>query len=58
MDTRTIYTMLKNSAASLGDAPALHVPISREGKRDYLVYSWNEFRTIVEEAASGLRAAG
>lgn len=58
MDTRTIYTMLKNSADALGDAPALHVPISREGKRDYFVYSWNEFRAIVEEGASGLRAAG
>ena len=58
MDTRTIYTLLKNSAARLGDAPALHVPITREGKRDYRTYSWNEFRTQVEEGACGLRVAG
>lgn len=58
MDTRTVYTLLKNSAASLGDAPALHEPITKDGKRDYRVYTWNEFKTLVEEGASGLRVAG
>lgn len=58
MDTRTIYTLLKNSAAALGDAPALYVPVTREGKRDYQIYTWNEFLQIVQEATCGLRAAG
>ena len=58
MDRRTIYSLLKRSADRLGDEPALYEPFTREGKRDYRVYTWNEFLARVEEGACGLRAAG
>ena len=55
METRTIYTLLKQTAAELGDRPALHEPITVEGKRGYRSYTWNEFKQIVEEGAAGIR---
>ena len=38
-----------------GDAPALRQPLANG---EYLVYSWNQYKTAAEEIAAGLRALG
>lgn len=58
MPRRTVYTLLKDSAAELGDRPALYQPVSKEGTRSYQTYSWNQFKEIVEEGACGFRSLG
>jgi long-chain acyl-CoA synthetase len=58
MPRRTVYTLLKDAAAELGDTPALHQPVQRSGTRTYQTYSWNQFKEIVEAAACGLRTLG
>jgi long-chain acyl-CoA synthetase len=57
MSPRTIYQVLEETAAQYGDAPALRQPIvEKDGPRQYLTYSWNQYKTAVEELAAGLRA--
>lgn len=56
MSSRTVFTVLEETSARLGQAPALHQPIPKSGK--YRVYSWNEYREIAREIALGLRALG
>ena len=57
MTPRTIYDVLVEAARQYGDAPALRQPVS--GERDqYVVYSWNQYRTAAEEIAAGLRSLG
>jgi long-chain acyl-CoA synthetase len=51
---RPVFHVLNETAARLGDRPALHQP--RSGK--YTVYSWNEYRTRVREIACGLHEMG
>jgi long-chain acyl-CoA synthetase len=59
MHPRTIYQVLEESAAQFGDAPALRQPIKgKDGKREYLTYSWNQYKTAAQEIAAGLRSIG
>lgn len=57
MSSRTVYSVLEETAARLGDRAALNQPIPKsDGK--YTVYSWNEFRDAAKEIAAGLRSLG
>ena len=59
MQPRTIYQVLEETAAQFGDAPALRQPFTdKDGKREYLTYSWNQYQTAAEEIAAGLRSLG
>ena len=54
-EQRTVYKLLKHSAAFWGNAPALHQP---DGHGGYRTWSWLEYRQIAEEIACGLRTLG
>src|SRR5580693_1435525 len=59
MHPRTIYQVLEESAAQFGDAPALRQPVAgKDGQREYLTYSWNQYKTAAQEIAAGLRSIG
>lgn len=59
MQPRTIYQVLEETAAQFGDAPALRQPFTdKDGKREYLTYSWNQYQTAAQEIAAGLRSLG
>src|ERR1700758_5076297 len=58
MPPRTIYQVLEETAAQFGDAPALRQPIAGKEGREYLTYSWNQYKTAAEEIAAGLRSIG
>jgi long-chain acyl-CoA synthetase len=59
MPSRTIYQVLEESAAAFGDAPALRQPITgQDGQREYLTYSWNQYKSAADEIAAGLRSIG
>jgi len=59
MHPRTIYQVLEESAATFGDAPALRQPVTgKDGPREYLTYSWNQYKTAAQEIAAGLRSIG
>ena len=56
---RTLYQVLEETAAQYGDAPALLQPVAgKDGKRQYLTYSWNQYKTAAQEIAAGLRSIG
>jgi long-chain acyl-CoA synthetase len=55
VERRTVYNLVSSAAAVWGDAGALHQPL---GGGRYQSYSWNEYRTIAEEIALGLRSLG
>src|SRR3979411_1057382 len=59
MKARTVFTVLEETAATQGSAPALHQPVGgrAEGGK-YSVYTWIEYRDIAREIAVGLRAVG
>ncbi|HVN04603.1 MAG TPA: AMP-binding protein, partial [Bryobacteraceae bacterium] len=59
MQPRTIYQVLEESAAQYGDALALRQPVTgKTGQREYLTYTWNEYKTAAQEIAAGLRSIG
>ena len=58
MASRTIYQVLEETTARYGDAPALRQPVTRNAKREYLTYSWNDYKKAVDEVAAGLRSLG
>ena len=59
MTSRTIYQVLEEAAAQYGDAPALRQPIvGKDGQREYLTYSWIQYKTAALEVAAGLRSIG
>lgn len=59
MSPRTIYQVLEESAAQFGDAPALRQPITgKDGQREYLTYTWCQYKTAAQEIAAGLRSIG
>ena len=59
MQPRTIYQVLEESAAQFGDACALQQPVTgKDGRREYLTYSWNQYKTAAQEIAAGLRSIG
>ena len=58
MTKRTVYSLLEEAVAAQGDAVALYQPeVTAEGRK-YREYTWREYRQIVREIASGLRALG
>ena len=54
--SRTLYQVLRETAARYGNAPALRQP--QPGRGEYLTYSWREYQRAAEEIAAGLRALG
>src|SRR5262249_7218240 len=50
--------VLAETTRNHGDAPALYEPLTRDGKRAWKSWSWNEYRRAVEEIAVGLRSLG
>ena len=49
----------KNPRRSLATLPALRQPTAgKDGKREYLTYSWNQYKTAAQEIAAGLRSIG
>jgi long-chain acyl-CoA synthetase len=58
MASRTVYTVLEESAAQLGTKPALYQPIAKAAGDKYKVYTWNDYRDIAREIALGLRSLG
>jgi long-chain acyl-CoA synthetase len=54
--SRTLYQVLRDTAARWGDAPALRQP--RPGKASDATCSWNEYLRAAEEIAAGLRRLG
>lgn len=55
MNARTVFTVLEETVAQQGAAPALHQP---KGGGKYTVYSWNDYRAAVVEMALGLADLG
>ena len=55
MSARTVFTVLEETVAQQGSAPALHQP---KGDGKYTVYTWNDYRTAVIEIALGLADLG
>ena len=58
MPGRNVYTVLTETAARFGDAPALHQPTGPKPERAYRTYSWNEWLRISSELGLGLRSLG
>jgi hypothetical protein len=54
--SRTLYQVLRETAARYGDAPALRQP--KPGQNSYATCSWNEYLRAAEEIAAGLRRLG
>jgi long-chain acyl-CoA synthetase len=57
MPTRTVFTVLEETARQHGDALALYQPNGKAG-RGYRTYSWSEWLCVSREVALGLRALG
>ena len=58
MLSRTVFTVLEETARRYGDAPALHQPQGGKRSTEYRIHSWNEWRDASREIALGLRALG
>src|ERR1039457_3114886 len=54
--SRTLYQVLRETAARYGDAPALRQ--AKPGQPAYATCSWNDSRRAAEEIAAGLRRLG
>ena len=54
--SRTVYTVLAETAASLSTANALHQPV--KGTKTCQTWTWTEYKQAVEEIAAGLRRLG
>ncbi len=55
MNARTVYSVLEETVAQRGPAPALHQPA---GGGQYTVYTWTQYRAAVIEIALGLANLG
>jgi long-chain acyl-CoA synthetase len=55
MSSRTVYTLLEETAAAHGDQPALHQPL---GRGEYQKWTWRELRDVVQWTAVGLSTMG
>jgi len=58
MNSRTVFTVLKETARRYGDKLALQQPYTENGERKHRRWIWNEYRTAAEEIAAGLRSIG
>jgi long-chain acyl-CoA synthetase len=58
MHLRTLFTVLEETTARYGEKPALYQPGGSKSGSPFRVYTWAEYRDIVREIASGLRALG
>ncbi len=55
MSARTVFSVLEETVAQQGPAPALHQPV---GGGKYKTYSWTDYRAAVMEIALGLADMG
>ena len=58
MNSRTVFTVLQETAQLHGDKLALQQPYTEKGERRRRRWSWNEYRTAAGEIAAGLRSIG
>ncbi len=58
MPGRNVFTVLRETARLQGDHASLHQPIGSKAKREYQVYSWNDWARISREIAVGLKTLG
>jgi long-chain acyl-CoA synthetase len=58
MASRTLFSVLEETAALYGPGPALHQPVGGKGPVRYRVYTWNEYRDSARKIACGLRVSG
>ena len=55
MNARTVFSVLEETVAQQGPAPALHQPI---GGGKYQIYTWTDYRQAVIEIGLGLADMG
>jgi long-chain acyl-CoA synthetase len=55
MTSRTVYTVLEETARRWGDKPALHQP---NGTGGYRAWTWDDYSRVAREIACGLRRLG
>src|SRR3954470_18110246 len=58
MPSRTLFTVLEETAAQYGSLPALYQPERGKGSPRYRSYTWNDFRDAAREIACRLRMLG
>ncbi|HYP07982.1 MAG TPA: AMP-binding protein [Bryobacteraceae bacterium] len=59
MARRTLYTVLEETVARYGSAPAMYQPVGGKGAAGkYRSYTWVEYKQAAEEVACGLREFG
>ena len=59
MARRTLYTVLEETAARYGSAPAMYQPLAeKSASGKYRTYTWLEYKEAAQEIACGLRQLG
>src|SRR5580704_14536076 len=58
MSSRTVFTILQETARLHGPKLALQQPRTEKGERKYSRWTWDEYRTVAGEIAAGLRSIG
>jgi long-chain acyl-CoA synthetase len=59
MASRTVFTVLEETARRLGSRAALYQPLPKAaGDQKYQIYTWEQYRDIAREIAVGLRSIG
>jgi long-chain acyl-CoA synthetase len=59
MSERTVFRLLEEAAAAFGEKPALFEPQGgRGGDKQWLAYSWLDYKKAVKEVAAGLYGLG
>lgn len=59
MQSRTVFTVLDETASKLGPRPAMYQPVPKAtGKDKYQVTTWQQYCEAVREIALGLRSIG
>jgi long-chain acyl-CoA synthetase len=58
MNSRTVFTVLQEASRLYGAKLALQQPYTEKGERKYRRWTWDEYRTVAEEIAAGLRSIG
>ena len=59
MARRTLYTVLEETAARYGSAPAMHQPtVGKSSGAKYRTYNWLEYKEAAQQITCGLRQLG
>src|ERR1700739_2673313 len=58
MSSRTVFTVLQETAKLYGAKLALQQPYTEKGERKYRRWTWDEYRPVAGEIAAGLRSIG